>query len=115
MHGSVTGTEINEACLALIGHPDWEADDDELWDLTEVSELGITPGEVQAIARTSKALSDRIGTSRVAVVSSKLVVEPIVILLDVWLRHYGKTLKQFDTLEAATVWLDEPAGQAVEA
>lgn len=109
MTGHVTGSEMLEACQAVVSDEAWEAGFDELWDLLGAPEVDVSPEEIDALVALAHRLQDEFQGNRVAFVTRREPVELLLRLFELFTLSLGRTYRTFRTREAAAEWLGIPA------
>lgn len=105
--GTTTGRDIIAATDALVAHPDYDASFDQLWVLTDVSQLIVEPDEMKALVANDQALveSGAMGRVRVGIVVIGELRQLFIHLYEYQMRASGQEIRLFDTEGAAMAWL----------
>ncbi|WP_412068873.1 hypothetical protein [Rubrivirga sp. IMCC43871] len=103
--GQVTGDELVGAFETMVRQDGWVAGFDEIWDLSETSEVDVTPGDLAHIVATVRRHSDRLGEGRVACVTTRSTLTVLVRLIETLTLGLGRSYRTFPTRTEAAEWL----------
>ena len=106
--GHVTGRDYRETFEALWEDERWQRDFVEVWDLTSVDVVDVTPDEVDRIVESLHARAERIRGSHVVLVSSRDAVATLARLFERLTADIGRTFHVKRTREEAADWLGVP-------
>ena len=114
--GAVTMPGVILASEALYGAPEWTAGRSELWDLSQISSLDVTPESLRAVADFEADLAEVVGPGRTAMVVAREDDFDIGLLYAHLPKNNGREHRVFWDEPAARAWLAEsdepPAGSA---
>ncbi len=105
MSGKVTGTEIAKACIDLYSDANWQPGFDELWDMSSIRGVDVSPEEMNAIVQNERDTIDHVGTGRVALVVTDDVLQMIGALYRRLVASLGRPVEVVETLEEGATWL----------
>ena len=108
--GHVTGTELVEACVEMVGRDAWEPGFDEAWDLTGAQQVEIGPDELTALVESAHTYAAEIEASRCVFVHTRDGVEAVLRLFELLTRDLDRTYHTARTRADAEAWLGVPAG-----
>lgn len=107
-HGHVTGGELADACVDLVHEAAWETGFDEVWDLSDSSEIDVSPDEFDDLVSCTRAYADRVGHNRVAFVTTRDAVTPLLRLFERLTEDLDRTYQTVRTRAEAAAWLGLP-------
>ena len=104
--GAVTMPGIIVASEALYGADAWRPGCSELWDLSAIASLDVTPEGLRAVADFEAELSAVVGPGRTALVVARQDDYDIGLLYAHLPKGNGREHRTFWSEEAARAWLD---------
>ena len=114
--GAVTMPGVIAASRALYSAPEWAAGCSELWDLSQIDSLDVTPESLRAVADFEGDLAETVGPGRTAMVFAREDDFDIGVLYALLPKGNGREHRTFWSEPPARAWLaesDEPsAGSA---
>ena len=108
--GAVTMPGIIAASEALYGAEAWTFGCSELWDLSAIDSLDVTPESLRAVADFEGDLGDVVGPGRTALVVSREDDYDIGVLYAHLPKDNGRVHRTFWAESAARAWLAETSG-----
>jgi len=112
--GRLSGTEITDACVAMVTDARWRPDYDEVWDLN-AAEVDVSPDELDRLVDSAHTYAERIGDNRCVFVTIRESVKPLLFLFARLTADLDRTYQIVATLDEAVAWLGLPKGALDEA
>ena len=106
--GHVTGSDYRRALETMWEDERWSREFVEVWDLSSVDVIDVTPDDVDRIVETLHSHADRLQGSRVMLISSRDTVPMLVRLFDRLTSDIARTYHVARTREEAAEWLGVP-------
>ena len=108
--GAIKGRDIIAATNALISQPDFREDMDQLWVMTGITLLDITPDDMEAmVAHDSALVHDGVmGRVKVAIVVTDHLRQVAARLYQVQMQPSGQEVRLFSRESTAEAWLQAP-------
>lgn len=105
LSGAVDGFQLVETVLALLEDPDWEPGIDVLWDGTRITQLIVSPDELDASARLSKSRIHQLGVGKTAIVIPPHLDDDMAYLFTALAHDPIRDRRVYSSTEQALDWL----------
>ncbi|WP_412061834.1 hypothetical protein [Rubrivirga sp. IMCC45206] len=103
--GRVSGEDLAAACTAMVAQDGWVAGFDEIWDLSETTEVDVTPGDLAHLIATMRGHADALGEGRVACVTTRDAIAVLVRLIEALTIGMGRHFHTVRSRAEAAEWL----------
>ncbi len=111
LSGRIAIDDLTQALTELYTHPRWQPDYLSLWDARGITELIISPNDVEAFLIQSAPLRSRIGPGRTAIVAPRDLDNITARLFMHRTAHPQRERKVFIRMEPALEWLLEASAE----
>ena len=106
--GHVTCAELTQSWTTLVTSPAWTPGFDEVWDLSQSTEVDVSPTDLDALVAATHALADRAGAGRCVFVYTRGSVEAVLRLFEWRTADLPRTYHTTRTRAEALRWLGLP-------
>ena len=108
LHGRVTGHDVRGYRTALMADPEWKPGFHRLVDLSEITKLETPTADVRQVAQEGKALADRFGEGKVAILAPRDFLYAMARMFQVFEENPDTSLEVFRDRQSAFEWLGLP-------
>lgn len=107
--GTLQADDLKEAFAAMVGHPDFEAGFNSLWDLRGASAARLDFEALRDVVRAVATRKDARGRGKVAIVVTQDVDYGVSRVYEMLASGLPTVVNVFRTLEEAAAWFAAPA------